>query len=303
MGGMRIATFNVYWFGTTRNIVVRAPEDDQLVAQVIARLDADVLGLQEICDLPRLECVVQAAAALSGRDLRVRLADRFVTSGRPQEITDNALQKVAYAWDAATVEPIAWGSLSGGPALRPPLLATFRDRRDGTCISVAAVHLKSGVMGASMADPSAALRLREAEHLARWLDGAPLGPVGPLHTVAGPRVVLGDFNAREDDPSIAPLRGLPGWEWPRPILPEGDVWTTWLDREVIDHLAASPEARFVGAPRAFAFDRDPALGDAAFFHQVDSFVAQRARGFPRAPVENLYRVSDHRPVVAEVVEG
>ncbi|MES2639222.1 MAG: endonuclease/exonuclease/phosphatase family protein [Myxococcota bacterium] len=298
---MRIATFNVYWFGTTRPIVERAPEDDQLVARVLARLDADVFALQEICDLPRLERVVQAAGVLCGRDLRVRVADTFVTSARPQELADNALQKVVYVWDAGTVEPIAWGALGGGPALRPPLLATFRDRRDGASISLAAVHLKSGLMGVPLADASAALRLRESGHLARWLGGEALGPLGALHAGGGARVVLGDFNAREDDPSIAPLRSLPGWAWPAPILPEGDRWTTWLDREIIDHVAASEEARFVGAPRAFAFDRDPALGDVAFFHAVDSFVAQRARGFPRAPVENLYRVSDHRPVVAEIV--
>ncbi|MDP2308671.1 MAG: endonuclease/exonuclease/phosphatase family protein [Pseudomonadota bacterium] len=298
---MRIATFNVYWFGTTRPIVEREPEDDQLVAQVLARLDADVVALQEICDLPRLERVLRAAAALSGRDLRVRVGEAFVTSGRPHELADTALQKVVYAWDPATVEPIVWGPLGGGPALRPPLLATFRDRADGAALSLAAVHLKSGLMGAPLADASAALRLREAAHLSRWLDGAALGPVGALQAGAGPRVVLGDFNAREDDPSIAPLRSLPGWAWPKAVLPAGDPWTTWLDREVIDHVAASSEARFVGSPRVFAFDRDPALGDAAFFHRVDGFVAQRARGFPRAPVENLYRVSDHRPVVAEIV--
>lgn len=298
---MRIATFNVYWFGTSRNIVERAPEDDQLVARVLARLDADVIALQEICDLPRLERVLQAAGALAGRDLRLRVADTFVTSARPHELADRALQKVVYAWDAATVEPVVWGSLGGGPALRPPLLATFRDRRDDAEVSVAAVHLKSGLMGVPLADASAALRLRESTHLARWLGGEAVGPAGALRAGAGACVVLGDFNAREDDPSIAPLRSLSGWAWPRPILPEGDPWTTWLDREIIDHVAASPEARFVGAPRAFAFDRDPDLGDTTFFHKVDDFVAQRARGFPRAPVENLYRVSDHRPVVAEVV--
>ncbi|MDO9280543.1 MAG: hypothetical protein Q7U06_01445, partial [Pseudomonadota bacterium] len=118
---MRIATFNVYWFGTTRPIVDRTPDDDQLVARVLARLDADVIALQEICDLPRLEGVVQAAGTLCGRDLRVRVADTFVTSARPHELADTALQKVAYAWDAATVEPIVWGALGGGPALRPPL--------------------------------------------------------------------------------------------------------------------------------------------------------------------------------------
>lgn len=300
---MRFATFNVYWFGTTRGIVERAPDDDHLIAQVLARLDADVVALQEICDLPRLQRVFRAASALCGRDLRVRVGESFLTSARPHELADTALQKVAYAWDAATVEPIAWGSLGGGPALRPPLLGTFRDRRDAATLTLAAVHFKSGLMGAPLSDASAALRLREAGHLARWLGGAAVGPVGPLHTATGPLVVLGDMNARADDPSIAPLRGMPGWGWPAPVLPDGDPWTTWLDREVIDHVAASSEASFVGPPRVFAFDREPELGDAAFFHAVDTFVAQRARGFPRAPVENLYRVSDHRPVVAEIVAG
>ncbi len=298
---MRIATFNVYWFGTTRpDIVDRTLDDDALIARVLARLDADVVALQEVCDLPRLERVLQAAATFGGRALRVREGEAFVTSARPHELADGALQKVVYAWDPATVDLVAWGALGGGPALRPPLLATFRDRR-GATLTAAALHLKSGIMGAPLTDPSVALRHREAAYLARWLDGAPIGPSGPLQTRPGPTVLAGDLNARVDDPSIAPLRLLSGWAWPAPLLPPGDPWTTWLDREVIDHLAVSPGARFVAQPRAFAFDHEPALGGVEYFHLVDGFHAQRARNFPRAPVENLYRVSDHRPVVGEIV--
>ncbi|MDP2313760.1 MAG: endonuclease/exonuclease/phosphatase family protein [Pseudomonadota bacterium] len=298
---MRIATFNVYWFGTTRpGIVDRTPDDDDLVARVLAGLDADVLALQEICDLPRLERVLRRAATFSGRDRHLRVGDSFVTSARPSELADTANQKVVCAWDPATVEPLAWGALGGGPALRPPLLATFRDRRDGAALTLAALHLKSGFMGAPLTDESAALRLREAAYLARWLSGENVGPTALAQAPLGPLVALGDMNARRDDPTLEPLRRLPGWSWPVPTLPAEDPWTTFLDREVIDHIGASPAARFVGTPYAYAFDRDPALGGRAWFHAVEDFSAQRARGFPRAPVENLYRVSDHRPVVAEI---
>jgi len=297
---MKIATFNVYWFGTSRTgIVERAPEDDALVARVLGALDADVVALEEICDLPRLDAALRAASAISGRDLRARVEDTYVTSARPAELADGASQKVVYAWDAGAVELLAWGALGGGPALRPPLLATFRDR-GGATLTLGAVHLKSGLMGAPLSDPAVALRLREAEHLARWAGGAAVGPAGPM--VAGPGAIalLGDFNARLHDDSMAPLVTLPGWSWPRPTLPEASPWTTYLDREVIDHIGVSPGARVVGATRAYAYDLDPALGGEGYFHRVDAFAAQRARGFPRAPVENLYRVSDHRPVVAEI---
>jgi endonuclease/exonuclease/phosphatase family metal-dependent hydrolase len=297
---MKIATFNVYWFGTTRSgIVDRTPDDDALVAGVLGALDADVIALEEICDLPRLEGVLRAASAISGRDLRARVGEAFVTSARPAELADGAAQKVVYAWDAGAVELVAWGALSGGPALRPPLLATFRDRA-GATLTLGAVHLKSGVMGAPLSDPSVALRLREAEVLARWAQGAPLGPAGPLTAGAGAMALLGDFNARLHDDSMAPLVSLPGWDWPRPALPDAAPWTTYLDREVIDHIGVSPGARLIGGSRGYAFDLDPALGGEGFFHRVDGFEAQRARGFPRAPVENLYRVSDHRPVIAEI---
>jgi endonuclease/exonuclease/phosphatase family metal-dependent hydrolase len=112
--------------------------------------------------------------------------------------------------------------------------------------------------------------------------------------------LLGDFNARLHDDSMAPLVSLPGWDWPRPALPDAAPWTTYLDREVIDHIGVSPGARLIGGSRGYAFDLDPALGGEGFFHRVDGFEAQRARGSPRAPVENLYRVSDHRPVIAEI---
>ena len=288
---MRFATFNIYWFGTSRPIVRRAASDDTLVANVLARLDADVFALEEICDLPRLERALAEASAISGRDLRMRVGADVVTSARPHEYTDGGAQKVVFAWDARRVAPEAWGPLPVN-ALRPPLWARFRGE-DGLSVDAVAVHMKSGRLGAPMEDPNAVQRHAEAIGVAGWLAGGAPGPAG----VATDRtLLLGDLNARRGDPSLAPLWALPGWEWPAPEVPEDDPWTTFLDRDVIDLVGVGPGLRVVTPPRAWDWDRDPRVAPPGWFRQVDDFLAQRARDFPKAPVENLYRVSDHRPV-------
>lgn len=284
---MRLCTFNIYWFGTSRPLVSRAREDDALVARVIAGLDADVIGFQEICDLPRFEAAIAEAARLSGRDLRVRVGDRFVTSARPDELTDGGAQKLVYAWDAARVSLEEWGPLPVA-ALRPPLRARFRSV-DGVEVTTVAVHLKSGRLGAPMTEPNARQRLAEATALAAALVGE------------GDRtVLLGDLNARIDDPSIAPLTTLPGWTWTRPAVPADDPWTTFLDRDVIDLVGVGPGLLTVAPLVAWDWDRDSTIAPPGWFRRVDDFYAQRARDFPKSPVENLYRVSDHRPVRVHV---
>ncbi len=293
---MRIATFNIYWFGTSRSIVSRSPEDDALVARVLAGLDADVMVLEEICDLARLERVLAEASALGGRDLRCRTGATLVTSGRPAEVADAGVQKVALAWDARTVEPVAWAA-APVPTLRPPLHVSLRDAR-GERTDLVGVHLKSGLLGAPMTDPNAAQRHAEATALAAWLRGDEGWPSG--YAPGRRMLLLGDLNARLGDPSLAPLWSLPGWTWPAPAVPEDDPWTTFLDRAVIDLAGVSEGVGITTPPRAWDWDRDPSIAPPGWFRRVDDFVAQRARDFPKAPVENLYRVSDHRPVVLEV---
>ena len=290
---MRIATFNIYWFGTSRPLVTRGPEDDALVAQVLAGLDADVYVLEEICDLGRMEHVVAAAGERAGRALRCRDGERIVTSARPTELGDRGTQKVVFAWDAARVSPTRWGP-APVPALRPPLHARFEGL--GAPVDVVGVHLKSGRLGAPMTDPNAVQRHAEAAGLAALLGGEATGD-----TVRATRtVLLGDLNSRLGDPSIAPLEALPGWTWPAPAVPVDDPWTTFLDRDVIDLVGLGPGVRLLAPPRAWDYDRDPRIAPPGWFRRVDDFTAQRARDFPRCPVENLYRVSDHRPVVVEV---
>jgi endonuclease/exonuclease/phosphatase family metal-dependent hydrolase len=283
---VRLATFNIYWFGTSRSLVTRSAADDTLVARVIAGLDADVLVLEEICDLARLERVLGEASAIGGRDLRCRVGDAFVTSARADELTDGGAQKVLLAWDARSVAVEAWGP-APVPALRPPLRA--RVVGSAGAFDVVGVHLKSGRLGAPMTDPDAIRRHAEATALAAFLAEA-----------AGvPTILAGDMNARLGDPSLAPLWALPEWVWAPPEVPADDPWTTFLDRDVIDLIGASSGVPLT-TPHAYAWDHDERIAPAGWFRRVDDFVAQRARDFPKAPVENLYRVSDHRPVFVDV---
>jgi endonuclease/exonuclease/phosphatase family metal-dependent hydrolase len=272
---MRIATFNIYWLGTSRtSIVRRTPEDEALIARVLAGLDADVLALQEICCQTTLERVLSLVNTATGRRYTTVHGGAWVSSARDGEALDRGAQKVCYVWDAGTTAPLGWQLLPGA-ALRPALIAAFPG------VSLGAVHLKSGIHGAPMTDPSAQQRHLEAGLLAGWGGAA-----------TGPALILGDLNARAGDPSIAPLEAIPGWHWPAPDVPE--AWTAFHDHAVIDHIGANTPLR----TRAWAWDRDPRFG--IDFHAVGGFVAQRVRDVPPAPVEELYRVSDHRPVYVDL---
>lgn len=272
---MRIATFNIYWLGTSRtSIIRRTPEDEALIARVLGAIDADVLALQEICCQHALERILAQVNTATGRRYTTTLDGEWVSSAREGDALDRGMQKVCYVWDAARTAPTAW-SLLPGAALRPALLASFPGFRLG------AVHLKSGIHSAPMTDPAAQQRQLEARLLAQW--GA---------SVDGRALLLGDLNARAGDPSIAPLEDMAGWSWPIADVPEG--WTTFHDRAIIDRIGANVPI----TTRGYAWDRDPRYG--IDFHAVGDLRAQRVRDVPPGPVEDLYRVSDHRPVFVDL---
>jgi hypothetical protein len=93
-----------------------------------------------------------------------------------------------------------------------------------------------------------------------------------------------------------------------PLPVEADLqgeerWTTHLDRKIIDHVIVSPEVRVVDGPWVYAFDRDgawlEAVGVSADWFEAKSYQLTPERD-PPMTVENLHRVSDHRPVWASV---
>jgi endonuclease/exonuclease/phosphatase family metal-dependent hydrolase len=275
------------------------------VARVLGRLDPDLLVLQEIVSFQRLEAVLSQAP----RRLSIRQGDRFVTSAdhRARDYAEDL--KIALAFDPQVFELVHFGPLRLGRrprGTRRPLAAHLRHRDSGWELTVIGLHLKSGPAVDTPDDPNAALRTSECALLAGWLTGAIEAEDPALARPPTADVLLaGDFNAARDSVSLAPLRdGLVGWTWHPPAFPAepGEDWTSRLETATIDHLVTSPTLTpRCGRPEAYAFDLDPAFDrpppdGPRWLRQRTDFRAVILPGGSRRVVENLYRVSDHRPL-------
>lgn len=306
---MRIATFNIFWLGTPRLArLTRRPEDEAALVAVLRALDADVLAFQEIVDMELLEDLLARASEGTPRRPTLRDADgAYLTTGRMRRRRSH-LQKIALAYDATALElvelpsPAPRHGLHAYPGPRRPLLARFRHRHSGLHFTVANVHLKSGDPAEPADAPPALVRAAECRAVAAWL----------ASHADDTAVLLGDFNAPPEHPSLAPLTTmLPGWTRPEPsypppsLSPDGsdERWTSFPRRSILDHVYLSPEAarRLLAPPTVCAFDLDPAFAALRLREATDNW-AEPFRDNERLLIENLYRVSDHRPIVVALDE-
>lgn len=293
---MRLATFNIYWLGHTgeEQSIGRTDADRDLIARVIARLDADALVFQEIVDPEALQRILARAGQLTPEPRDYRLRD-----GQGRWLCDNSLlnrpdsQKVFAAYDANKYELRAASPVLGHNR-RLPFAARVRRLTHRGEVLIVGVHFKSGQPQFTDAE-SSETREEQCQHLADWIAGMKTGE-NPEPAIPEPEpgehvVVLGDFNALYDAdpaeyaavvPSLDPLREghMAEWWWEKPLRdPEGgDRTTSYLERLLIDFVMLSPSLRerVERAPTIYAFDQDPQIN-----------VADP-------------RVSDHRPVFVEI---
>jgi len=309
-----LATFNIFWFPGSESIT-RTADDEALVVGVIRRLGADVLVFQEILDVPHLGRLL---ASVDGREYR--LADVSAASGPAAPETKKGM-RVALAYDAKRVDILRYAELQDASperrfqGRRRPVVAHLVERAGRRPFTVVGVHLKSGWPKGSdgSADP---MREWECEFVAEWVCGKAGGPLpGPPTTDV---VVLGDFNLVSDHPAFRALRSgaFESWCWLTPRVVRStaaedavetnpdEQWSTFLDRAVIDHVGVSPSlVSRIADPGAqvYAFDLDPdgqprTVDGSPYLRRRTDFRAIRTKGAPAEVVDNLYRVSDHRPV-------
>lgn len=319
---IKLASFNIYGFPESFLGNRRDDADLQRIARVLASLDADALVFQEIISLKHLETLTESIA---GHDyqLRKRPGWAWLTSGSTKSKSKE--MKVVGAFDANVLELVAAAALrnpEGYPRQRDPYAMHLRVLATGWEFTLVGVHMKSG--GLLGWDDVADKRLQEARFLADWLAGkAELGPDHEAHGFERPPtddvIVLGDFNALMDHGSVAPLRedALKPWQWPQAQVvnsldPDGlhtgvddpsEQWTTYLDREVIDHAIVSPSmASRIETARIYAFDLDPALDEAP--GEAAHWLRRRTDYEIRSEIQpNLFRISDHRPLLVMVNES
>lgn len=308
---LNIATFNIFWFPRSDvSHIERSPDDERLIEQVIARLNADVILFQEIMDVGRLR---QLLGRIPGHQYQVRQTS-------PASSASTERMHLALACDAATVEKIVSRTLGklvpdqAYPGPRLPVVARLRHLASQREFTVVGVHLKSDFPsplpdGAGVSDK----RPQELDYLAKWLRGGYADAAKPLcKPPTNDVLLLGDFNLVRGHALLNRLASGPlaQWRWLPPVVkdsltPAGkqvsdphEQWSTFLDKEFIDHVLVSPtlvNQVAAGGATVYAFDLDPAL-ETCHFRDRDHFQCIPGEGKSCEVAENLYRVSDHRPV-------
>jgi endonuclease/exonuclease/phosphatase family metal-dependent hydrolase len=258
---MNVGIFNIYWFGDTHGDKFHhAPEDDARLASLIGSMNTDVFGFIEIVDVPRFEALLGKV----GPTWTFRDAANATLTSVPGS------QHLVLAWKTDTVELVRWRRIDFGN--RSPIVARLKERATGKEVLAILVHPKSSVF----TDPDGiAQRTQTFEAVVSFLADPPPG-FSDL-----PAFVFGDLNSLAGSPEQAPLVAQDGWRVLAPtVVPAGaGVWTTNLDKAVIDHFVISPAIAVTGGPTIIAYDHDPAIDD------------------PGGSTDDVMkRLSDHRPV-------
>ena len=304
---MKLATFNIYWLGNEAFVeklskvlgteaAKRDDDDWARIARVISKIDADVIAFQEIVSLEELEKVLGLANDQTSPARSYRIYDNENQMLGTGTATD---QKVVIAYDEKKYELTAASTIFGG-VRRRPFGVRLRSLEDAGQTLVVGVHFKSG-QPLFEDEESADKRKLQCQHLADWIAGGhdSSNPVFPKPSPDEHVVILGDFNAlyelESNHPedwgiivkSLDPLREnhMQEWWWEKPLAdPTGGGRTTsYIERLLIDFVMLSPSLknRIDRRPTIYAYDQDSEI--------TNNFTAD---------VE--YRVSDHRPVYAEI---
>ena len=281
---MRLATFNICWLGGKK--IQRTAGDLAAIAQVIAKLDADVVVFQEIVHSQVLQHILEVANASTARSYQL-----FDRNHHLLGVVKPPGQKVIAAYDERRYELLAASPIFGGVG-RLPFGLRLRSVAGGGQVLVVGVHLKSGQpIFTDVA--SASTRKDQCRHLQDWVAGRKQAEnlVFPAPLPDEHVVILGDFNAlyRSDDSKLAgvvmslgPLRedAMAEWWWQEPLADPagGDRTTAYQEDLLIDYVMLSPslKGRILHHPTIYAFDQDPEIGAAG------------------------EGVSDHRPVFVNV---
>ncbi len=312
-GSLRVASFNVLnFFVTTQdqgdvcgpqlNTSCRGADDAQeygrqltKLTAALGKLDADIIGLQELENTPNVLPLQALASALNSEFG----ANTYASVDSGVYGTDVIRQGLLYK--PAKVQPIGSfaildSNFSGSVGAyddvrnRPTLLQTFEETASGERFSVAVVHFKSkGSSCDAVGDPDTGdgqgncnvTRTNAATLVREWI------ATDPTNSNDADHLILGDFNAyaKED-----PVTSLETAGYTRETLDYSFVFAG--QNGALDHiLASSGFGAFVTGQGSWHINADEP--DAIDYNTTSS-------GFPRAAglfSANEFRSSDHDPVL------
>lgn len=229
---LKVATWNLNWLttraaGLPSDVTIRAPEDFQRLATYAARLDADIVALQEVD-------TVETAQRLFPRDAwSVHLSHDHVRQRTGFAVRRGIAHDINPDVTAIALEPEAHLRAGVDIVVHVP----------SGPLRLLAVHLKTGCQYAVAGrDPrgSCAALLTQFDAVAAWI--AARGAEGV------PFLVLGDFNRMLEpaDPFTARLRAA----GPTIRATEGFSSPCWGQEGFIDHILAGGPARDWLVPRS-----------------------------------------------------
>ncbi len=228
---VKIATWNLNWL-TTRShaeadlpddVQVRAAEDFDRLHAYATRLDADIVGLQEV------DGTAAAARLFDAKHYQLAMIDEPVT----QQVGIAVRRGIAL-----TRNPDVTG-LDTDPEARHPLrngLDVTLGLPDGQRLRVLVVHLKTGCWADPLASRKRACQTlaEQAQPLEAW--------IAARRSEGGAFVVMGDFNRRlalADDEMLAGLDAAA----PLTLVTAGRASPCWGGEDFIDHILLGGTAR------------------------------------------------------------
>ncbi len=252
---------------------------------VLAGLDADLLGLQEVNDTRRFPPILRRA--VEGREMGVRFSAGGGRFG----------QHLAIAWDTGVLElvdePFDIAEVTFEPGMRPGFAARFRSRRDpGLDFTFIVVHWESGRGGFED-------RRRQNRALAAWIEhwvqevGDPdVIAVGDFNTAGSPRGGTdGELQSIDSILGAAGLERLPNTTGCSQYWEGGGDWDGIQKSSLLDHVFL----------RGLGVD-DLAAPVQAWLHCA-RFDCADLVSRPGAEDGTFWDVSDHCPLTFELFDG
>jgi endonuclease/exonuclease/phosphatase family metal-dependent hydrolase len=194
-----VTTWNLEWFPDKSPRPVSLQKEDQTIAaaaEVLRKLDSDILLLQEVRDY---EVCQRLAEAIKPHTYQVAICSAFKEPFQAglgkQQVAILAKEPAQAAWSER------WKSMSGVDPPRGFAFAWFKVK--GSDVGVYSLHLKSNLVMAGNKEKEEAKNIRKREVAAGQLLDHMRDVIAKAMPMIGSVIIGGDFNTNHDQPMFA----------------------------------------------------------------------------------------------------
>ena len=196
---LRVTTWNLEWF-PDKSPRQASPEQEArnvaMAADVLRKLDSDILLLQEVRDYDVCE---RLAEAIKPHTYQIAICSAFKEPFQPglgkQQVAIIAKEPAQAAWSER------WKSMSGVDPPRGFAFAWFKIK--GSDVGVYSLHLKSNLVTTGNKEKEEAKNIRKREVAAGQLLDHMRDVIAKAMPMIGSVIIGGDFNTNRDQPLFA----------------------------------------------------------------------------------------------------